>query len=113
MPGIPDESHDLFQPPTDPEHMVPPGDPLVLAHFIAEAIRDLAEDIHVHRWDILDRWIPSGRPVHPRTHMGLITFVLVRCQECNLPQSVELDGDWTLEQIRKQINVGEEGENGN
>lgn len=62
---------------------------------------------HLHVWDILGvRNPPAPRvPVHPRmtdypTH---ITIVLIRCQECNFPQTIELDGLWTESQIKANL----------
>jgi hypothetical protein len=55
---------------------------------------------HVHMWEILERWSPSEVP-HPRLQAGRVTYVLIRCKACDLPQTVELDGVWTLEQLLK------------
>lgn len=56
---------------------------------------------HVHRWDILGIWTPPGRPVHPRDTSTAYTVVLIKCRECDLPDTTSLDGTWTEEQIRK------------
>jgi hypothetical protein len=53
---------------------------------------------HVHIWDILDVQTPPAT-LHPRLSGNTITFVLIRCKECNVPQTLELEGTWTLEQI--------------
>lgn len=81
----------------------PPVDsPVVLAHVIAEAIQGLIENTHHHQWDILGVYVPQpNRPIHPRL-IGTeqITLVLMRCQECNWVQTIELDGIWTAEQVQ-------------
>jgi hypothetical protein len=56
---------------------------------------------HVHVWDILEAQNQAPQMLHPRLANSPITLVLVRCKECNLPQTVELPGTWTLEQILK------------
>jgi hypothetical protein len=56
---------------------------------------------HVHIWDILDVQIPDKTLYHPRLNQTAITVVLIRCKECDLPQTIELQGTWTLEQILK------------
>jgi hypothetical protein len=58
------------------------------------------EPVHVHIWEILDRWSPPDAP-HPRLRMERVTHVLIRCKTCNLPQTIELMGIWTLEQLLK------------
>jgi hypothetical protein len=55
---------------------------------------------HVHIWDILDVWSPP-EVHHPRLGTERVTHVLIRCKTCNLPQTIELDGVWTLEQLLK------------
>jgi hypothetical protein len=55
---------------------------------------------HVHTWDILERWSPPDAP-HPRLRAERVTYVLIRCKTCNLPQTIELMGVWTLEQLLK------------
>jgi hypothetical protein len=76
---------------------------VAMAHVVAEAIREVAAEAHQHHWDILGIWKPGGQPVHPRLLTSqIITVVLVRCQKCNLPQTIELAGIWTIEQIRDQ-----------
>ena len=68
-----------------------------------EHIRELPQQIqlHVHKWEILDVWHPNQSMTHPRVAFHATTHVLVRCTECNFPNTVELQGQWTLEQIRK------------
>jgi hypothetical protein len=56
---------------------------------------------HVHIWDILDVWLPKNVVYHPQLRQVEITTVLIRCRECNLPKTIELQGIWTLEQILK------------
>ena len=76
---------------------------------LAERLDEMASHSHQHRWDILDVYTPvTYRPVHPRMDQKrVITTVLVRCPDCNLPATVELDGTWTMEQItRKAIGDG-------
>jgi hypothetical protein len=74
------------------------------AHVIAEAIQELAENAHEHYWDILAVWSPIARPVPPRlVGNPNITIVLVRCQKCNLPTTLELAGIWTEEQVKKGL----------
>jgi hypothetical protein len=57
------------------------------------------EPVHIHIWDILDRWTPETSP-HPRLRTGRVTIVLIQCKICNLPQTIELEGTWTLQQLR-------------
>jgi hypothetical protein len=59
-----------------------------------------AQPEHVHMWEILERWSPA-EPAHPRLRAERVTYVLVRCKTCDLPQTVELSGVWTLEQLLK------------
>ena len=77
----------------------------ITAEVFRQALAAIAQDAHVHVWDILDikRTSPAGRPAHPRMPMATETIVLIRCRGCNLPESVSLDGDWTEEQIRKGV----------
>jgi hypothetical protein len=56
---------------------------------------------HVHVWNILDVWQPSTQGYHPRIAPTDMTVVLIRCRTCELPQTIELRGIWTLEQILK------------
>ena len=76
------------------------------ADILAQIIWRLTEEAHQHRWDILGVYIPPAtRPIHPRL-LGTetITLVLLRCQECNWLQTIELDGHWTEEQITVKMN---------
>jgi hypothetical protein len=59
---------------------------------------------HEHDWDIIDTWRPEQtRPVHPRMQGSVpITFVLIICKNCHLPQTMELEGIWTTKQVRGQ-----------
>jgi hypothetical protein len=73
------------------------------AEVLRQALAAIAQNAHVHEWDILGTWKPAGRPVHPRSVQMAETVVLVRCRGCGLPETVNLDGDWTEEQIRKRV----------
>jgi len=77
--------------------------PELSAEQIASAMlltfQEIAENSHIHRWDIIGVWKPN-RPVHPRIQDGVITVVLVKCSECGLPQTVNLGGDWSEEQVK-------------
>jgi hypothetical protein len=102
MSEIPDGVLGHSQSPMDPEHLVPPASPVVLAHLIAEALRELAENYHDHRWDIIGVAYPKGleRPRHPRLGFtGEITRALLKCQVCGILEVLELGGNWTPEQI--------------
>lgn len=87
--------------PLHSEPEIPENSPIVLAHVIAEALRELANNYHEHRWDILEVTQPESP--HPRIR-SLETIVLLRCQQCNLPETMTLDGLWTLDQIRAKMN---------
>lgn len=68
---------------------------------------EIAAHSHQHRWDILGVAARTGpemyRPVHPRlSPQSAVTQVLVRCADCNLPATAELDGTWTMEQITRK-----------
>jgi hypothetical protein len=67
---------------------------------------------HVHIWDILDVQA-TVQSYHPRVNMNPVTFVLIKCRECNLPQTIELTGTWTLDQVRHQAAVAEAKASGN
>jgi len=54
---------------------------------------------HIHRWEILDIWFPIEYPPHPRIKQEKQTVILIRCRTCELPQTVELQGTWTMEQV--------------
>lgn len=56
---------------------------------------------HVHIWNILEVQIPQAPVHHPRIGATKVTIVLIKCKVCNLPQTIELDEHWTLEQILK------------
>jgi len=88
MSEYPDGILNPSQEATDPEHLDPPADsPVVLAHVIAEAVRDIAETLHIHRYDILGVYEPPPvRPVlHPLVPVPVQTTVaLLRCRECGL-----------------------------
>jgi len=110
MSETPAGSQDHSQSVTDQEPLVPLDSPIVFAHVIAEAIRELIEESHLHEWEILGVYNPPSRPViHPLAPMAVpSTFVLIRCGYCNLPQSIELEGVWTEEQVMKKIIKNEE-----
>jgi hypothetical protein len=75
--------------------------PIVDSTVIANALRRLTEPPHVHIWDILGVSPVPARPIHPRIQAPNTTIVLLRCRTCNWPETSELDGVWTEEQIRK------------
>jgi hypothetical protein len=82
-----------------------------LAHVIAEAFREIGENTHIHKYDILDVWVrPAGPNLHPLVPVQIpTTIALLRCRECELPDTTTLPGEWTLEQIRKRVESGETG----
>lgn len=53
---------------------------------------------HVHQWEILDTWEPVFQS-HPQLRTPTFTVVLVRCRVCEIPQTIELKGKWTLRQL--------------
>jgi hypothetical protein len=73
------------------------------AEVLRQALAAIAQNAHVHEWDILGTWKPASRPVHPRGPIAAETVVLIKCRGCGLPESVSLDGDFTEEQIRKGV----------
>lgn len=76
---------------------------MALAHVIAVAFQELVGEAHQHQWDFMGIWNPEGRPVHPRL-LGnqATTVVLMHCKTCNWPETIELHGIWTIEQVRGQ-----------
>jgi len=72
----------------------------------------LAANSHQHVWDIIDVYAPSVyRPAHPRVNRPPdVTQVLVICQGCHLPQTVELDGSWSREQIMRKATGDDNGD---
>lgn len=72
----------------------------VVAEVLRQALSAIAQNAHVHQWDILAIWKPASRPVHPRGPIAAETVVAIKCSGCGLPESVSLDGDFTEEQIR-------------
>lgn len=101
-----DESQDRSQSSTDQA----PYETGYLSQVIAETLQLIAESAHVHRWAILGVWnSPVNRPVHPRLLGNMqTTIALVRCQECGVPETTELEGIWTLEQLTASARI--EGE---
>jgi hypothetical protein len=88
---------------TDPEPLALPADSaVVLAHIVAEALREIAENYHDHRWDIIGVAYPKA-PIgasHPRFVLsGEITRALLKCRVCGMLEVLELSGNWTPEQI--------------
>jgi hypothetical protein len=75
------------------------------ADILAAIIWRLTEESHHHVWDILGVSTPPvNQKIHPRMAQSLaITLVLVRCQECNFPATIELDGTWTEEQVTAKL----------
>ena len=82
-----------------------PGETLALPP-LEEYLRRLLDNMlgtHDHEWDVVDVWRPEGnQPVHPRVSTLPTTFALVTCKICHLPETTELEGIWTLEQVRGQ-----------
>jgi len=71
------------------------------------AVRRLGDRLlspHEHDWDLVDTWQhPARQPIHPRIQTAIpSTFVLAICKGCHMPQSIELEGQWTIEQVRGQ-----------
>jgi hypothetical protein len=62
----------------------------------------LGGSTHEHDWDVVDTWRPeTQRPIHPRMQGAIpSTYVLIVCKICHLPQTIELEGIWTTEQVR-------------
>ena len=88
---------------TNGEPETPHDSPVVLAHVIAEAVRDLAAGMpqHEHAWDILDVQAPPEPAVRmPMVSPLAATYVLVRCVSCGLPDTLTLAGMWTLARLR-------------
>ena len=80
----------------------PHDSPVVLAHVIAEAVRDLAAGmpVHEHAWDILDvQEAPRPPVLLPMQATVTSTYVLLRCVSCGLPDALTLPGSWTLAQV--------------
>lgn len=75
----------------------------ITAEVFRQALAAIAQDAHVHDWAILGIWKPASRPVHPRGPIAAETVVLIKCTGCGLPESVSLDGDFTEDQIRKDV----------
>jgi hypothetical protein len=65
-------------------------------------LRELIGEAHVHGWYILDIWWPPSRQVHPRLAEQPVTIALLRCKVCHLPQTIVIDGVWTLEQVTRK-----------
>lgn len=66
-----------------------------------EKIHYLFDSRHEHDWDLVDVWHPTGQPIHPRDRVSMpFTIVLIICRQCHYPQTMELDGVWTIEQLR-------------
>jgi hypothetical protein len=78
-----------------------PRFPIVDQTVIANALARLTEPPHVHRWEILGIQRPARRAPHPRIPDSNTTIVLLRCRTCNWPETSELDGMWTEEQVRE------------
>src|SRR6516225_6700453 len=73
----------------------PHDSPVVLAHVIAEAVRDLAAGmpVHEHAWDILDvQEAPRPPVLLPMQATVTSTYVLLRCVSCGLPDALTLPG---------------------
>lgn len=68
------------------------------------ALRDKVLSPHEHDWRVVDTWQQESRqPIHPLSPLATpSTFVLMVCQGCHVPQSIELEGKWTIEQVRSR-----------
>jgi hypothetical protein len=75
----------------------------VIAEILRQALLAISQNAHVHDWAILGVWKPASRPVHPRGPIAAETVVLIKCRGCGLPESISLDGDFTEEQVRKDV----------
>jgi hypothetical protein len=71
-----------------------------LAEQYDELRKQQTELPHVHVWETLGIWRPT-QPIHPRIRADYTTTVLLRCVTCHWPETSELDGIWTEEQVRK------------
>jgi hypothetical protein len=87
----------------DQEPLVPPDDIMViLAHLIAEALREAMEQAHDCVYDIVGTMYKGpepGRPRHPRLAGPETTRVLMRCQICHDLVVKDLDGRWSPHEI--------------
>jgi len=100
MSGIPEEHPDHSRPATGQEPATPVDSTVVIAHVIAEAIREGSS--HDHVWTIIAVSEPEGthRPIHPRLEVAPgITRVLLKCDICHIPEVQHLAGHWTRDQI--------------
>ena len=81
----------------------PSADYMAAFRSLRETVnRVLGGSTHEHDWDIVGTWQPEvQRPIHPRMQ-GTVpeTYVLIVCKICHLPQTIELAGKWTTEQVR-------------
>jgi hypothetical protein len=95
-----DEPRDEPYAHNEPE--TPHDSPVVLAHVIAEAIRDIAVPQHEHVWRLRGVYYPPApRVIHPLVQVQIdTTVVLVRCKVCKVPETIQLTGHWTEDQIR-------------
>jgi hypothetical protein len=59
---------------------------------------------HQHEWNPVDVFsVRNSKPAHPRMAQDTpSTIVLLVCESCRYPQTIELDGVWTIEQVRGQ-----------
>jgi len=110
MSAIPDGSQGPSPSSTDPERSGLADSVEFLAQVIIAAIRDLTEEAHLHEWDILAVYNLPSRPARHPLMPGSIatTFVLIRCGYCHIPQTVELEGEWTEEQVKQGLTNSEE-----
>jgi hypothetical protein len=56
---------------------------------------------HFHIWDILEVWIPNEVEYHPRIMSAPKTITLLMCKVCHLPYTTQLNGKWSLQQLRR------------
>jgi hypothetical protein len=78
-----------------------------------DTIKTPDQQDHVHMWEILDVWRPATEAYHPRIPQSQVTIVLIKCRTCELPQTVELQGVWSLGQVLKGYAQSQRKEKGN
>jgi hypothetical protein len=69
---------------------------------IEQELQEAAQEAHVHQWAIMGVWNPPIRtPIHPRLAVDMpYTVVLLKCRECEWPETTQLEGVWTEDQVR-------------
>jgi hypothetical protein len=61
---------------------------------------------HEHEWLATAVTYPKTL-LHPRVDVHERTYVLLICTGCRLPDSRTLDGSWTIDQVRGEIDATE------